>query len=95
MSIPQARPLPPMSSQASRRVSPRPGRRLTVASYVCTLFSFMAPAALAGVAIVLGVAAASQGDRAGRTAAVVAGVVLALEITFFVLWAFGVIRLPL
>jgi hypothetical protein len=41
------------------------------------------------------VVAAARGDRAGRTAAVVAGVVLVLQTTFFVLWATGVIRLPM
>ena len=87
MSITQTTPSP--------RVAPRPGRRLTVASYICTVFSFLAPATLAGVAVALGVAAASRGDRAGRTAAVVAGVVLVLEVAFFVLWAFGVVRLPI
>jgi len=87
MSISQSRTLP--------EASPRSGRPLTIASYVCTVFSFAAPAVLAGVAIALGLTAASRGDRAGRTAAVVAGVVLVLEIALFVLWAFGVIRLPI
>jgi hypothetical protein len=68
---------------------------LTVASYICTVVSFAAPTVLAGVAIVLGLVAASRGDRAGRTAAVVAGAAMVLETAFFVLWAFGVIRLPM
>jgi hypothetical protein len=57
--------------------------------------SFAAPALLGGAAIALGVIAASRGDSAGRTAAIVAGVVLVLQMAFFVLWAFGVIRLPI
>jgi hypothetical protein len=68
---------------------------LTVASYVCTGVSFAAPAVLAGAAVVLGLVAASRGDSAGRTAAVVAGAVMAVQTAFFVLWAFGVVRLPM
>ena len=82
-------------SSPSSSASPRPGRPFTVASYVLTACSFAAPAVLAGTAVALGVVAAARGDRAGRTAAVVAGVVLVLQTTFFVLWATGVIRLPM
>ncbi len=81
-------------SSPSSSTSP-PGRSFTVASYVLTACSFAAPAVLAGTAVALGVVAAARGDRAGRTAAVVAGVVLVLQTTFFVLWATGVIRLPM
>ena len=81
-------------SVPSSDASPNPGRPLTVASYVCTAASFAAPAVLAATAVVLGLVAASRGDRAGRTAALVAGVVMVLQTAFFVSWASGVIRLP-
>ena len=87
MSVSQSRP--------SSNASPRPGRPFTIASYTCTVLSFAAPAVLAGAAIALGLFADSRGDRPGRTAAIVAGVVLVLEIALFMLWAFGVIRLPM
>ncbi len=82
------------TSSLSSNAASRPGRSFTVASYVLTAVSFAAPAVLAGAAIALGLVGASRGDGAGRTAAVVAGVVFVLQMTFFVLWAFGVIRLP-
>ncbi len=84
----------PASTLSVHRPS-RAGRPFTVASYVLTALSVVAPAVLACAAIALGLAAAARGDGAGRTAAVVAGVVLVLEVALFVLWAFGVIRLPL
>jgi hypothetical protein len=88
-----------MSSNAVSSTSPaRPvhpaGRRLTVASYVATALSFVAPFTLGAVAIVLGAMAASRGDRAGRTAVIVAGVVTTLEGLFVLLVFFGVIRIP-
>ena len=73
---------------------PRPGRSFTVASYALTAVSFAAPMVLSSAAIAFGLVAAAQGDRAGRTAAVVAGAVLILQTAFFVLWAFGVVQLP-
>ncbi len=79
--------LPPVATS-------RPGRRLTVAAYVVTALSFAAPVVLGAVAIALGLAGESRGDRGGRTAAVVAGVVLVLQMTFGLLWVFGVIQLP-
>jgi hypothetical protein len=71
------------------------GRPFTIASYVLTALSIFAPAVLACAGIALGLAGAARGDDGGRTAAVVAGVVLVLEVAIFVLWSFGVIRLPL
>jgi hypothetical protein len=82
-------------SRLSSNAPSRPGRAFTIASYVLTVTSFAAPALLGGAAIALGLIGASRGDRAGRTAAVVAGVVLVLQMAFFALWAFGIIRLPL
>jgi hypothetical protein len=84
----------PASTLSVHRPS-RDGRPFTVASYGLTALSVVAPAVLACAAIALGLAAAARGDGAGRTAAAVAGVVLVLEVALFVLWAFGVIRLPL
>ncbi len=84
-----------MSHTAVSSSSPtRPGRPLTIASYVLTAVSFVAPGVLAAIAIALGLTAASRGDRAGRAAAMVAVIVLVLEVLFFLLWAFGVVRIP-
>jgi hypothetical protein len=82
-------------SSLSSSAPSRPGRSFTIVSYIFTVVSFAAPTVLAGAAIALGLIGASRGDDAGRRAAVVAGVVLVLQMAFFVLWAFGVIRLPL
>jgi hypothetical protein len=83
------------SSAIPAHRSSRAGRPYTVAAYVLTVLSVFAPMVLACAAIASGLTGAARGDRAGRTAAVVAAVVLVLEMAFFVLWAFGVIRLPL
>jgi hypothetical protein len=82
------------SSAIPAHRSSRAGRPYTVAAYVLTVLSFLAPAVLACAAIAAGLTGAARGDRAGRTAAVVAAVVLVLQVTFFVLWSFGVIRWP-